>query len=152
MLREYFICAGKGYGQSKLNSFDEALRDAGLANYNLVKVSSILPAGVDRKPHVTIQEGSVLYTAYASISSSCPGDVVSAAIAVGLPLQKENIGVIMEYSGKCDEECARRSVCSMVEEAMRNRGYEIKEILCYATSTEGRADISSTAFAAIAMW
>ena len=38
-----FITKGCGVAKEKLTSFEMALRDAGIAEYNLVKVSSIMP-------------------------------------------------------------------------------------------------------------
>ena len=41
--RYVFFTKGVGIHKDKLNSFELALRAAGIAPYNLVKVSSILP-------------------------------------------------------------------------------------------------------------
>ena len=38
-----FSTKGRGTGKEKLTSFEMALRDASIATYNLVKVSSIMP-------------------------------------------------------------------------------------------------------------
>ena len=38
-----FLTKGKGVSKEKLTSFEMALRDAGIAEFNLVKVSSIMP-------------------------------------------------------------------------------------------------------------
>jgi len=40
-----FLTRGVGRHKEKLASFEDALRDAGLAEYNLVNVSSIYPPG-----------------------------------------------------------------------------------------------------------
>jgi len=40
-----FITSGVGEGQTKLAAFDAALWDAGIANFNLIKLSSIIPPG-----------------------------------------------------------------------------------------------------------
>ena len=52
--RKLFLTRGVGVDREKLTSFELALRDAGIAQYNLVRVSSIFP------PHcqiVTREEG-----------------------------------------------------------------------------------------------
>jgi len=42
--KAFFVTGGKAIGTvSKLNAFDLALKNAGIANCNLVKVSSIIP-------------------------------------------------------------------------------------------------------------
>src|SRR3989304_6209352 len=38
-----FLTHGKGEGATKLAAFDAALWDAGIANYNLIKLSSVIP-------------------------------------------------------------------------------------------------------------
>ncbi|MCY4379839.1 MAG: pyruvoyl-dependent arginine decarboxylase, partial [Candidatus Dadabacteria bacterium] len=40
-----FVTKGVGKHKKKLSSFELALRDAGIAQFNLVKVSSIFPPG-----------------------------------------------------------------------------------------------------------
>ncbi len=39
------VSAGKGLGPTKMAAFDAALQAAGTANYNLIRLSSIIPAG-----------------------------------------------------------------------------------------------------------
>ena len=39
------IVSGTGKGKTKLAAFDAALQDAGIANFNLIYLSSIIPAG-----------------------------------------------------------------------------------------------------------
>ncbi|MFC1490565.1 pyruvoyl-dependent arginine decarboxylase, partial [Candidatus Latescibacterota bacterium] len=43
--KEVFLTRGVGTHKHRLSSFEEALRKAGVANQNLVAVSSILPPG-----------------------------------------------------------------------------------------------------------
>ena len=41
--RPIIITSGKGNASTKLAAFDAALWDAGIANYNLIKLSSVMP-------------------------------------------------------------------------------------------------------------
>jgi len=70
---ECCISKGKGASENGLPSFDRALLDAGVGNYNLVRLSSILPAGckwIDAKDIAShIKEGSLLPTAYSTMKS-----------------------------------------------------------------------------------
>jgi len=43
--KQLFLTKGMGKHKEKLTSFEMALRAAGIAQYNLVKVSSIFPPG-----------------------------------------------------------------------------------------------------------
>ncbi|MFC6728802.1 pyruvoyl-dependent arginine decarboxylase, partial [Natronoarchaeum mannanilyticum] len=44
------IVWGTGEGPTEMASYDAALADAGIENYNLVSVSSIVPAGAEIDP------------------------------------------------------------------------------------------------------
>ena len=39
------VSAGSGKGRTKMAAFDSALRNAGVADHNLVRLSSVIPAG-----------------------------------------------------------------------------------------------------------
>ena len=41
-----YVSSGIGYGQTKLAAFDAALNEAGIANFNLIKLSSVIPPKV----------------------------------------------------------------------------------------------------------
>lgn len=152
MFENYLITSSCGYGNYILTSFDNALFNSKIGNYNLVRVSSILPAGCRKRSLINITEGAPLHVAYASITSNEINDRISSAIAVGIPEDTNKVGVIMEFSAHSSEMDVRRIVESMVKEAMDRRGYEIKEIVitsCEAVST-GREYV--TAFSGLAMW
>ncbi|MCM1269845.1 MAG: arginine decarboxylase, pyruvoyl-dependent [Faecalibacterium sp.] len=151
-MKKYFICSSIGSGNFELTSFDNALLNSGISNYNLVKVSSILPVHMALKTSIDIPEGNVLYTAYASKTTNKKNEVVSAAIAVGIPNNPKNVGVIMEYSGICHKSEAEQYVKMMVVEAMNNRDYQIKEIVCQASEVVCNGKNYVTAFAALSMW
>ena len=53
----YTIVSGKGFGKYALTSFDNALLDAGVGDYNLIKVSSILPARCQYKSSINLEKG-----------------------------------------------------------------------------------------------
>ena len=70
---KWCIATGVGRDQRPLVAFDKALLNAGVGNYNLVKLSSILPAKAvwcdTRILRKDVPDGSLLPTAYATISS-----------------------------------------------------------------------------------
>ena len=102
--KKYFLTAASAEGETELTAFDGALLNARVGNTNLLKVSSILPPGCEYEPGLVIPPGSLLPIAYGSITSSEPGELISAAVAVGI--QAEGFGVIMEFSGRCSKEKA----------------------------------------------
>lgn len=153
-MKYYLISSSIGRGDTKLTSFDCALLESGVANYNLVRVSSILPSHMTKRDAIDIPEGTPINTAYATITTNLSASVISAAVAVGIPTDENCVGIIMEYSDYCSEIDAIDTVEKMVQEAMRNRGYEIKEIesVCASTAIRDSNTKYATAFACIAMW
>jgi len=53
----YMLTSGIGTAETSLTSFDAALIDAMLANYNIVKVTSILPARAKKLKKIELTEG-----------------------------------------------------------------------------------------------
>lgn len=149
--KNYVITSGIGIDRFELVSFDKALYDSKLANYNLVRVSSILPPQCQEQHVVTDKQGAVLFTAYASISDNKEG-VISAAVGVGIPEDPTEVGVIMEYSCCNTEKVSIDIVSQMVRSAMRLRGHKIKEIKIASAEVPVSEGIYSSAVAALAMW
>ena len=110
---KFALVSGRAEGATKLNAFDHALLDAGVGNCNLLKVSSILPPGAAFVPEVIIPPGSLLPIAYGAISLDSPGELIAAAVAVGLS-DRDSYGVIMEYSGRTSKEDAEKIIRRMV--------------------------------------
>lgn len=153
-------CISKGIGISKkgLPSFDRALLDAGVGNYNLVRLSSILPAEHEWVPvqslPVKLQEGSLLPTAYSTITSDEVGDIIVSSIGVGIPRNSKNVGVIMEYSDKnISEKQALETLHEMITEAFDVRGWDLDNIISDVISCKvEEAGTKYTTFACIAEW
>ncbi len=148
-LRRFWLGAGVGRGPYELVAFDRALRDAGVADYNLLKISSILPPGAEPAPEVDLPPGSLLPIAYGEYFSSEEGITISAAVAAGLPQEPEAVGVIMEVSGPLSEQEARRKAEEMARMALEDRGVGVREILL--ASASARVQGPTAVFAGVAL-
>ena len=148
----YFISSGKGRSKHQLVAFDKALCDAGIANYNLLKVSSILPAGATKVDKIGLREGSPLLTAYARIDSNSPGDRIATAVGVAIPCDNNDVGVIMEHSGHYTATEAENHIRAMCAEAMKNHGIEYNEILVSSIDAVVDDDNYLSLISAIAFW
>ncbi|MCK4544960.1 arginine decarboxylase, pyruvoyl-dependent [candidate division WOR-3 bacterium] len=147
---KFFLVAGASEGFSKLNSFDCALLASGIGNTNILKMSSILPPKCKRIEPVRLPYGSLIPTAYASITSDQPGEIVSAAVAVAIPERDDYPGLIMEYSSRGKKENVENIVKKMAEEGMKVRNENIKDILI--KGIEFNIKRIGTAFAAVVLW
>lgn len=158
LAKECCMSTGVGVSKNGLPSFDRALIDAGVGNYNLVRLSSILPAKhiwvpvEDISRHIV--EGSLLPTAYSTITSDTVGDILISTIGVGIPADKSKVGVIMEYSAKnITKENALATLSSMIYEAFEVRKWKLDKIISTAVSVKVELpDTKYTTFACIAEW
>ena len=149
--KAFFLASGAADGYSPLNAFDAALIQAGIGDLNLVKVSSIIPAGCKEiQPQGLLPRGSIVPVAYAYITSQIPGEVVSAAVAVALPTRQSDAGLIMEYSARGHKEEAEEIVRNMVVEGMRIRERAVREIK--SLSVEYKVQTIGAAVAAVVLW
>ncbi len=131
----FVLVRGVGRGSTPLNAFDSALHDAGVSQFNLLKVSSILPPNAPPLDSLSLLPGSLLPIAYGAKVSSTRNERITAAVAVAIPDQPGNIGVIMEYSGELSPEDAHRLVESMAREAMAMREIPVREVRVAWAST-----------------
>ncbi|MFO7795157.1 MAG: pyruvoyl-dependent arginine decarboxylase [Promethearchaeati archaeon] len=99
--KKVFFVKGKGFHQSKLASFEEALRDAGIERFNLVQVSSIFPPyciEVIRTDGLKqLRPGQIVYTVMARASSNEFNRLICASIGVAKPADKGHYGYLSEH-------------------------------------------------------
>jgi arginine decarboxylase len=99
--KQFFLTKGVGVHKDCLQSFELALRDAGIQAYNLVKVSSIIPPGCNL---ITKDEGQKILSpgeiTFAVLSKNCVNELnrlIAASIGVAIPAHNENYGYLSEY-------------------------------------------------------
>ncbi len=96
-----FITRGAGIHREKLTSFEMALRDAHIARYNLVRVSSIFPPGcelVDTDAGVDLlHPGQIVFCVLAEAATNEPGRRVASSIGLALPKDRSHYGYISEH-------------------------------------------------------
>lgn len=142
------VVAGSGEGRTELTAFDRALMDAGIANLNFLKVTSILPQGVRVVPVPPFTPGMLTPAVYARITSHTPGERIAAA--VGLGFARDSYGVIMEYQHTGTADNAEAIVRNMVEEALEIRGLAPEQIM--VASREHVVQRTGCVIAAVVFW
>ncbi|AKA49011.1 pyruvoyl-dependent arginine decarboxylase [uncultured archaeon] len=99
--RKVFFTRGVGRGDSLLQSFEEALRDGGIAEFNLSSISSIFPPFaeiVDRDEGLELlSPGQILFTVLARNSSNELNRMVSSAIGYAIPTDRSKWGYLSEH-------------------------------------------------------
>jgi arginine decarboxylase len=144
------MVSGASEGFSSLNAFDGALLRAGIGDTNLVKMSSIVPPRCQLISPVPLPPGSLVPTAYASITSDVPGETIASAVAVALPKEPQYAGLIMEYSARGSKAEIEETVRRMATEGMKLREREIKELKSIAI--ELKIQKVGATFAAVVLW
>ncbi len=142
------LTSGHAEGMDDLTAFDNALKAAGIADLNLIKVSSIVPQGSRLVPLREFPVGSLVPTVYAQAYSNKPGETVAAAVGMGL--SPDGRGVIMEGHGVGTKEEMEALVRRRVEAAFRERGLELHEY--YVVSAEHTVEKHGCAVAAAVLW
>ena len=104
-----FFTKGVGKHKDYLQSFELALRDAGIEKYNLVNVSSIYPANCKRISKEEglkyIKPGQITHVVIARNSTNEPNRLIASSIGVALPSDPNQYGYLSEHHpfGETDE-------------------------------------------------
>jgi arginine decarboxylase len=138
------LARGSSEGLTPLTAFDNALREAGIDNLNLIRVSSIMPKGARFGSKPDIPVGTLVPTVYTHIVSNVPGEVISAVIGAG---SGADGGVLMEYHHRGRADDAEEVVQKMIQEGFSRRGWQLDEVR-FATA-EHKVDRLGCACAAV---
>lgn len=148
----YCLVKGAAEGRTRLNAFDKALLNAGVGDTNLMRMSSILPVAAKQlqPDQLQLPKGALIPLAYASIDGTTPGRLISSAIAVGIPENKHESGVIMEFEDHANLETVESIVRQMVIDAFEYRNRKLKEIK--SIGIEHQIRVCGATFAAVILW
>ena len=98
--RAVFFTKGVGVNRAKLQSFEMALRKAGVETCNLVTVSSIFPPHCRILPREKglqfIQPGAITFTVMARADTCEPNRLIGAGIGLAVPKEKAQYGYLSE--------------------------------------------------------
>jgi len=99
--KRIFLTKGVGKHKERLTSFELALRDAGIAAQNLVRVSSIFPPNcklVPRKEGLPyLSPGEVVFAVVAENSTREPHRLVASSIGLAIPADRSTYGYLSEH-------------------------------------------------------
>jgi arginine decarboxylase len=99
--RKLFLTRGVGVHKEKLTSFEMALREAGIAHFNLVRVSSIFPPNckiITRDEGLPLlQAGEIVFAVIAEMSTNEPGRRIASSIGVARPTDPDKYGYLSEH-------------------------------------------------------
>lgn len=99
--KKVFFTKGVGKHKHELQSFELALRDAGIEKCNIVNVSSIIPPGCKiisrEKGERLLKPGGITYCVMSRNTTNEPNRLVGAALGVAIPKDEDAYGYISEH-------------------------------------------------------
>lgn len=120
------VSAGAGSGRTPLSAFDAALRGAGVADFNLVRLSSVIPPGakvqtVTGDDQLVGGHGDLLYCVYAEAHAELPLHEAWAGVAWALADDGSGAGLFVEHEGPAREQ-VERDLHASLDDLIAGRG------------------------------
>ena len=99
--KRVFFTKGTGRHKDELQSFELALRNAGIERCNLVNVSSIIPPNCKiiskEKGIKELNAGEITFVVMSRNKTNEPNRLVGASVGVAIPKNRESYGYISEH-------------------------------------------------------
>lgn len=96
-----FFTKGVGIHAEQLASYEAALRSAGIAKFNLVRVSSIFPPGCKKiskeEGLKLLKPGQIVYCVISSNQTNEPNRLIAASVGCAIPNDPEQYGYLSEH-------------------------------------------------------
>lgn len=129
---EIHVASGVSSGPTELSAFDGALYAAGVANFNLLRLSSVIPPQAkitvhdDKVPEIEGEWGDRLYVVQADYRTSTPG--VEAWAGIGWVVDEATgKGLFVEHEGE-NKQQVERQITDSLNELMKTRGIDFGQI------------------------
>jgi arginine decarboxylase len=105
---ELFFTKGVGTHREKLTSFEMALRSAGIAACNVVRVSSIFPPGCRilsrEEGSERLKPGQVTFVVMSEAATKEPHRLIAATVGVAIPRDPNLYGYLSEHHSFGEDE------------------------------------------------
>ncbi len=131
-----YISSGVGSGNNTLSAFDAALKAANIHNYNLIKLSSVIPSGTEvvqkKWPNTEEEHGNRLYVVLAEIRT----DLINHSIAAGIGWFQlpDGRGIFVEHhdmieslNAKEAEANVAKKIETTLQDMCESRGWSFKK-------------------------
>ena len=103
-----FFTKGAGFHKNELQSYELALRNAGIEKQNIVSVSSIFPPNCEiiglEEGLKLLKPGQITFCVMARLSANEYGRMLGASVGIAFPSDRNQYGYISEYHAYGKEE------------------------------------------------
>lgn len=126
------VSTGIGSGPTQLSAFDSALNHAGVANYNLIRLSSVIPpkskieVSKNTLSNLPGEWGDRLYVVMAEQRAHVPNEEAWAGIG-WVQDKKTGKGLFVEHEGS-SEKSVRNDITQSLQALMATRNVDFGEI------------------------
>ncbi len=146
------IVKGTGSGKTKIAAFDNALWDAGIANYNLIRLSSVIPEDsdvvVEKVDRNEQEHGHKLYVVIAEGFETAPGKKAVAGLGWVTANHTKGKGIFVEHFGR-----DRKGVADYIENTISSmtsyRPEEHGDIRMEFSEIESKGDVACAVVVAV---
>jgi len=105
--RQLFLTKGVGRHKAKIVSFEMALREAGIAQYNLVEVSSIFPPKceiiTEESGVKCLSPGEIVFCVMSRNSTDEAHQLMASSIGLAIPIAEDGYGYLLEHQSFNEE-------------------------------------------------
>lgn len=143
--KKVFLTKGVGFHKEKLASFEMALRNARIAPYNIVEVSSILPPGcVFLSANEGVKEltpGQILHVVLSRNATNEPNRLIGASVGVAIPKDKGMYGYLSEHHSFGENEKKTGDYAEELAETMLTTILDVQETDSVDFGSTDRVDV-----------
>jgi len=137
------VTAGSGAGQTTLAAFDSALRAAGVADHNLIRLSSIIPAGStvtvsSAQEQLRGEFGDILYCVYAVAFATERDDEAWSGVGWSRATDGSGRGLFVEHVGHAEEHVRHMITLSLSDmNDGRDDDFELENMVLSSAHCDG---------------
>lgn len=147
------VTSGTGRAPTPLAAFDAALHEAGVAQFNLIRLSSLVPPGSRVTAPATWGPlpgtwGDRLYAVYADCRVTTPGQRACAGLG-WIQDEDTGAGVLVEHTGNDERTVARRLTSTLQDVAARRPGRYGPHRCCITSTVCQDAPVAAVVVAAM---
>ncbi|QWC84501.1 pyruvoyl-dependent arginine decarboxylase [Nocardioidaceae bacterium] len=131
------VRTGSGTGRTRLSAFDSALGEAGVADVNLITLSSVIPEQstvVETRETIEAEHGDRLWCVLAQAGAEQHGEVVWAGL--GWAVDRRTTGGVFVEHHSGSEEALRTQITLSLEDLCASRGWDDVETGTAVASAE----------------
>lgn len=138
------VSSGSGKGRTTMAAFDSALRSAGVADHNLIRLSSIIPAGSlvqACRPDEQLRGdfGDALYCVYAVAFATERGDDAWSGVGWSRATDGSGRGLFVEHVGHAEEQVRSMITSSLTDMADgRHEKFAVENIVLGSAHCSGQ--------------